>query len=184
MSKYSRRDSRVVYLPGYGKIGDDRVIEGNYDKYVPSILVRLADNYPGNFTDHDPIDPEAITEVFKVPQLRAKVSKSSKPVEPIAPSSVVVIPVKDLESLKPTKAELDELAQMTQDMGGYPELLLSPPEIVTEPPAITTEPVPILISPLPITVSVEPVVESDNDRSAATRDQAAAVVAKMKKPRR
>jgi hypothetical protein len=30
-----------VYLPGQGLVADDRIIEGNYDKYVPSVLIRL-----------------------------------------------------------------------------------------------------------------------------------------------
>lgn len=182
MSKFVRKDNRVVYLPGYGKIGDDRVIEGDYDKYVPSILVRLADVFLDT-TDYDSIGPEAVTEVFKVPQLRAKTVTSPAIESTVPVTGTPLTTLEDLERIKPTRAELDELAQI-QDIGRYPELLISTPEIVTE-LSVATEPAPILIASLPINVSVESVVESDNDRPAmATRDQAAAVVAKMKKPRR
>lgn len=186
MSKYSRKDNRIVYLPGYGKIGDDRVIEGDYDKYVPSVLIRLADTFTDDIT-------KAVTKI-EITQLHSKTEQLS-PIVSVISSSVeraflvtdstislysILVPLttlEELEMLEPTKTELDELAQMTQDMGGYPELTLSSPQIVTELPAmITTD---------PVTVSIEPVVESENERPAmATRDQAAAVVAKMKKPRR
>jgi hypothetical protein len=45
MAKYKRRPDRTtVYIPGLGIVAGDQVIEGDYDRYVPSILVKLAEN--------------------------------------------------------------------------------------------------------------------------------------------
>ena len=47
MGKYQKRaDKPVVVIPGKGAIADDRVIEGDFDRFVPGLLNRLEDDAP------------------------------------------------------------------------------------------------------------------------------------------
>ncbi len=145
MSRYVRKDSRAIYLPGHGKIKDDRIIEGDYDKYVPSVLIRLSDELPARIH-------EAVTEVFPVPQLRAPVTPPA-PVVPPAPAAQVVAPP-------------------------LPDSVVIPPPFV-EPEGSD----PVVSEPIESNESSDSGVDDKMDKMA-TRDQAAAVVAKMKKARR
>lgn len=146
MSRYVRKDSRAIYLPGHGKIKDDRIIEGDYDKYVPSVLIRLSDELPARIH-------EAVTEVFPVPQLRAPVTAPpptsvAPPAPPATTAQVVAPPLPD--------------------------------SIVIPPPFVEPDGTPVGSEPIESNESSD----SGVDDKMATRDQAAAVVAKMKKARR
>jgi hypothetical protein len=45
--RYKKRsDVKAVYVPGHGLIPDDRILEGDLDKFVPSILVVCTDEAP------------------------------------------------------------------------------------------------------------------------------------------
>lgn len=47
MGKYQKRaDKPVVVIPGIGAVANDRVIEGDFDRFVPGLLDRLADDAP------------------------------------------------------------------------------------------------------------------------------------------
>lgn len=44
MAKYQKRpDLGSVYVPGVGRVTDARVLDGNFDRFVPSLLVRMPD---------------------------------------------------------------------------------------------------------------------------------------------
>lgn len=64
MGKYQKRaDKPVVVIPGKGAIADDRVIEGDFDRFVPGLLNRLADDVPASAPAPAPAPvPEPVPE--------------------------------------------------------------------------------------------------------------------------
>lgn len=45
MGKYQKRaDKPVVVIPGVGAVANDRVLEGDFDRFVPGLLERLPDD--------------------------------------------------------------------------------------------------------------------------------------------
>lgn len=45
MAKYTKRpDFSSVHIPGFGMLAGTQVIEGDYDRFVPSLLVKVADS--------------------------------------------------------------------------------------------------------------------------------------------
>lgn len=45
MAKFQKRpDLGSIYVPGVGRVTDARVLEGDFDRFVPSLLVRMSDD--------------------------------------------------------------------------------------------------------------------------------------------
>ena len=47
MAKYTKRpDFSSVYIPGFGQLAGSQEIEGDFDRFVPTLLVKVAGKAP------------------------------------------------------------------------------------------------------------------------------------------
>lgn len=99
MPKYRKRpNTRGVYVPGIGLLSDDREIEGDYELFVPSILVRVKDpNEPydveievGTADPPETGNPESLqsaeSELVLTELIPASLISESSAVETVEPS--------------------------------------------------------------------------------------------------
>jgi hypothetical protein len=94
--KYKKReDLTAIYLPSLGMIRDDRTIEGDFDIFVPSLLVKLPSSLPLDFEDvvaevEEVVSfSEAPTVVLEAPQeIPAEASAEVPTVRDVAAAAV------------------------------------------------------------------------------------------------
>lgn len=103
MSFYVKRADRdIVVIPGVGAVSDGMVIEGNFDRFVPGLLVKVANPAP---IAPVPPPPKSIAPV--APATPVVAAKTEIDAEPEVEEALVPDP----PSLDWTKAELTVFAR-------------------------------------------------------------------------
>ena len=98
MAKYRKRsDLSTVYVPGVGRVADDRVLEGDLARFVPTLLVEVADAAPA---EPPPPPPEPVSRKSEPTMVMSADKQAALVAETVAPEPTKQMSSADLADLQ------------------------------------------------------------------------------------